>query len=162
VTNCVITANSTGAQGGGTFGGTLYHCTLAANSAGGLGGGAYGDPGRASPVALYGCIINGNSAQSGGGAYEATLENCLLTGNSAIFGGGAHYSYLIGCSVVGNTATQRAGGIYIGSLTNTIVYYNTAPDGSNWAGYIYPPPAAFAAPSRLSPAPATSPTNRAS
>jgi hypothetical protein len=49
----------------------------------------------------------------GGGVFcepSAVLSNCILTGNSAEEGGGA----------------------YGGNLYNCIVYYNTAPDGSNW------------------------------
>jgi hypothetical protein len=35
------------------------------------------------------CVLTGNSASRGGGAYSGTLNNCTLTGNSAYVGGGA-------------------------------------------------------------------------
>ncbi|MGA2867028.1 MAG: PKD domain-containing protein [Verrucomicrobiota bacterium] len=142
VTNCVLNANSAGANGGGALVGTLYNCTVTGNSAVSYGGGVYADSWRATPALLYNCTITGNSAWSGAGVYEGTLYNCLLSGNSAIgaeywqgIGGGAYSSTLLNCTVTGNSATHRAGGIYMGALTNCVVYYNTAPDSPNWAGY---------------------------
>jgi hypothetical protein len=87
------------------------------------------------------CIIAGNSAaQNGGGAYGARFYNCRLTGNSATngYGGGAESSVLYNCTVTGNTA-QHGGGsssltanLYGGIAYNSILYFNTAPDGSNY------------------------------
>jgi hypothetical protein len=70
---------------------------------------------------LYNCVLTGNSAGAGGGAYgtddpragspsPCVLYNCTLTQNAAHFGGGA-----LGCT-----------------LYNSIVYHNTAADGANY------------------------------
>ena len=78
------------------------------------------------------CVLTGNSATWGGGAYSGTLKNCALTGNSADFGGGAIYGTLNNCMLSGNSAQENGGGAYSGTLNNCIVYYNSASSGSNY------------------------------
>jgi len=46
------------------------------------------------------CVITGNSATFGGGAYGGTLYNCTLMDNSATDGGGARAATLNNCTVV--------------------------------------------------------------
>ena len=72
----------------------------------------------------------------GGGAYASTLNNCALAGNSAFYyGGGAYNGILNNCTLAGNSVTYYSGGgVYQGTLNNCIVYYNTAPSGSNYLG----------------------------
>jgi hypothetical protein len=160
VSNCVLTGNAAYDDGGGAYGGTLYHCELRGNTAS-AGGGASG--GWPSACTLYGCTVSGNRASEGGGVYGSTLyqcvlndnsaamlgggvsgswlNDCLLFGNTAVwFGGGAASSRLGGCTVTGNSA-QQGGGVY-GMATNSIVnnsivYYNTATDGSNYWGSLF-------------------------
>jgi hypothetical protein len=59
------------------------------------------------------CVVCGNSAASGGGAYQALLNNCTLTGNSATsggwVGGGACNSTLNNCTLIRNSATLGSG-----------------------------------------------------
>jgi hypothetical protein len=85
--------------GGGAVGngnGTLSNCVLAGNSAY-SGGGAYG-------CALNDCTLTGNSAtDSGGGSYRSTLNNCTLSANSAAkLGGGVCGCMLNNCTLAGN------------------------------------------------------------
>jgi hypothetical protein len=89
---------------------------------------------------LNNCILTGNSATFGGGAYVdyGTLNNCLLTGNFSSDGGGAYVNggTLNNCTVVGNFVSEftsrRQGGwgggviVSAGYLNNCIVWGNTA------------------------------------
>jgi len=135
LSNCIVLANYSGNGGGGVYNGTLYDCTVASNSviAGrGWGGGVWGST-------LTRCLLRGNSAQgSGGGAYQASLLNCILFDNLAFTGGGTFDCTLNNCTVVGNRASNSGGGIVGGSAichtTNSLIYFNEAPTGSNWAG----------------------------
>lgn len=78
------------------------------------------------------CVLTGNSAQHGGGAYEGTFYNCALIGNSTrYYGGGTRYGTFNNCTLLGNTAFERGGGAAWAELNNCIVYYNTARSGSN-------------------------------
>ena len=119
VSNCVFTANSAGAGGGGASGGTLNNCTFTRNSAAEDGGGAH-------LSILNNCTLTSNSAGlSGGAAFVSTLNNCTVTGNTASTGGGADSCTLNNCTLTGNSANY-GGGVYISSLNNCIVYYNRA------------------------------------
>jgi PKD repeat protein len=118
VSNCVLIGNSTEHSGGGAHGGILSRCTLVANQAhssrGASGGGAAGS-------VLNNCALFGNAADRGGGAAACTLDNCTLTDNTASISGGGAYG----------------GDIFISAaLRNCIVYYNSAPSSSNYAGEI--------------------------
>jgi PKD repeat protein len=56
------------------------------------------------------CVISGNSAGNGAGAYGGTLVSCLLTNNGAsAFGAGAYYSRLQDCLLADNYAPQGGG-----------------------------------------------------
>ncbi len=119
-------------SGGGAWcedSGVLSNCTLSGNSAGWDGGGAY-------EGTLNNCTLSGNSADLfGGGAAWSTLNNCTLTGNSAGGGGGgACGGTLNNCTLSGNSAGDSGGGAWEGTLNNCIVYYNTSPVGPNYDG----------------------------
>jgi PKD repeat protein len=86
---------------------------------------------------LSNCVIIGNTAFFGGGAYRGTMYNCLLNTNSAtgndFGGGGAYESILYNCTLTGNSANAfGGGGVSGGTLYNCIVYYNTALLESNY------------------------------
>ncbi len=130
--DCTIIGNSADqGQGGGVYYSTARFCTLAFNSTAGAGGGA-GDS------TLNNCIISSNAAfsGSGGGAYSGQLSGCALTGNRAVQGGGAAMSTLRNCTVTGNSAVglhATGGGVWSSTLANTIVYFNKAESGPNYA-----------------------------
>jgi hypothetical protein len=120
--NCLIVSNSAFIDGGGTFRSDLNNCSLIENKTiQGFGGGG----------ACYGilnrCLVSSNFAFYGGGVCSNLLNNCLLKNNSASTGGGAYNSVLVNCTVVSNTASSTGGGMYGGSATNSIIYYNSAP-----------------------------------
>ena len=77
-----------------------------------------GGVGASTNAFLTNCVITGNYAQFGGGAYGGTLYNCALTGNSCWYdtgcpggpcplsggdGGGAYGSSLHNCTLEGNS-----------------------------------------------------------
>ena len=128
-----------------TFGNsTVTNCILTGNLAtNNIGGGAY-------RVTLINCQLIGNYAGSGGGASSCTLVNCLVVSNTASStggissskGGGVYgdstvgLSSLTNCTIVGNSTIGSGGGVNnsgSGAMDNCIVYYNTAPTGSNYA-----------------------------
>jgi hypothetical protein len=134
--NCTVVSNTASSEGGGVFGGSpfgasvLTNCTIAGNSASSSGGGAYGGT-------LNACSISNNIAANGGGAYGSTLNDCLVGGNSAGSGGGIYGGIVTNCTVVFNVATNSGGGIFGAAgawCYNSILYYNSAPTGSNNIG----------------------------
>jgi hypothetical protein len=134
VSNCVLVGNVSGYAGGGAYYGTLINCTIRSNAVSGgrgWGGGAWSST-------LKNCTLSGNTGYEGGGANLCKLNNCLILRNSASYGGGAFASTLNNCTIVNNSAIGSGGGIAGGTAdtfsTNCIVYYNSAPRGSNWDG----------------------------
>lgn len=111
------------------------------------------------------CIVRSCQANYGGGVFQGTLEGCVLAGNAAGGqGGGASDSTLINCTVEGNSG----GGVYASNpgfvrLTNSIIYFNTAPDGHGVLNYAnvtnasycctYPMPPASYGPGNITNAP---------
>jgi hypothetical protein len=131
--SCVLSSNTAGLSGGGADSSALNQCILSGNS------GSYG--GGASGSTLNTCTLSNNFAVlfdyeggEGGGADYCTLANCLLTGNSGDYiGGGADSSTFNNCTLAGNSAGSSGGGASQSVLNNCIVYFNTAPDGPNFA-----------------------------
>jgi hypothetical protein len=90
-------------------------------------------------------ILDNFTAKEGGGVYgpHVTLYNSLIADNRVTdatlgTGGGVYLSTagaLNNCTVAGNSASVSAGGLYIGGTgvaTNSILYHNTAPAGTNY------------------------------
>jgi hypothetical protein len=119
--------------GGGAYCSTassvISNCVLTGNAAYFWGGGAiYGS--------LNKCVIENNTAGSGGGTYLAKLYNCVVVGNAASgSGGGATRGTLNNCTVCSNSAVSYGGGFdgsSDGTLNNCIVYFNSAPTNANY------------------------------
>jgi len=76
------------------------------------------------------CVLAGNSAGDGGGAYSATLNNCALLSNSCSYnGGGANSCTLNDCTITGNAATDYGGGAYYSTLNRCTFRSNSAGTG---------------------------------
>jgi hypothetical protein len=124
LSNCLIIWNFAPGYGGGTYYSTVNNCVVSNNSARFGGGVSFG-------VANHSLISSNRTSSSGygGGAYSNVLVNCVLKNNLATAGGGGtYYCILLNCTVVSNTAGSWGGGVYgNGTLTNCIVYHNSAP-----------------------------------
>jgi hypothetical protein len=130
--------------GGGIFNQgilTLNNCQISSNS-GYAGGGIYNNGSLGGELTLEACVLVGNEAQYGGAVQnEGTLvaRNSIFSGNvctqqggaiSAPFGASVELTH---CTVADNTAAE-GGGIFgtSVSVTNSIVYFNTATTSANY------------------------------
>jgi len=107
-------------------------------------------------VVVSNCVLTGNSAPYGGGAWSGTLNHCRIEGNSSLYsGGGAESGTLDNCVLIDNstgvssatlnnctitgsstgayystlnncTITGNATGVSRCTLNNCVVYYNSA------------------------------------
>lgn len=104
---------------------TVSNCIITGSSAHDAAGVAWGR--------LYNSVVVGNFAEraAGGVGGNCTLINCEVTGNSTLlYGGGTDQATLINCTLAGNSA-MYGGGAYNSKFTNSIVFANSAPYGSN-------------------------------
>lgn len=125
---------TSGIDGAGVAGGTLYDCVVRFNHAGHNGGGAVHS-------AMYNCTISDNDALAGGGgAQSARLMNCLLANNCCVSNGAAaNGGVLVDCLVISNRSEMIGGGTAFASLTNCTVIGNVALDhgGGVYKGNMY-------------------------
>jgi predicted outer membrane repeat protein len=134
---CLVVSNSSGTSGngGGAIECTLTRCTLKGNLAFRGGGSTYS--------AMDRCLIIGNSANDrGGGAWpqQQGVTNCVFFQNSAgNYGGGVADATMYNCTICSNSAGLSGGGAYNSGFGefglhpyNCIIYYNSAPSGTNY------------------------------
>ena len=144
VRNTRIASNYASVGPGGAlceYGGLLLDSTVIGNVSGDAGGGV----GCSEGGVAWQCLITRNNAfyAGGGCVLDGLIEsgaavNCSISSNRAQIGGGValgDLGALQHCTVVTNHATGTGGGVYFspgGSVSNTIVYYNTASNAPNW------------------------------
>ena len=138
IANTIISGNSAVSHGGGicissswSVGATtITGSTIAENSVTGSGGGIYN--GRDSTVTITGCVLSGNSADTGGGignSGKLTLSGATISNNSAQHGGGIYDAdsgigrklTIAGSTISGNLAAGDGGGIYVSAFFNDAV-----------------------------------------
>jgi len=150
IDNCTISENNSTKLGGGIYNyqssPTITNCSFTANTSK-YGGGIFNDAESSSNIKK--CSFTGNSATaSGGGMYIDTsspaLTNCSLSDNRATHGGAIYNdnssSSIVNCSLSENIATSYGGGIgnnhsSTPTITNCILWANTAPDGPEIYNY---------------------------
>lgn len=106
----------------------VTNCILCGNSAY-QGGGAYSGT-------FNRCTLTANVGYSGGGANASALYDCTLRGNSASTGGGATGGTLVGCELVDNSATGTGdgGGVASGAVFSSTLTGNSACYGGGASG----------------------------
>ncbi len=109
-------------HGGGVFGKStaiLSNCVIRGNWAS-FGGGAY-------DCILRNCQVDKNVATiEGGGVYGGAVRNCRISGNFAYIGGGAAESEVDGSWLTGNEAGQSGGASKACALRNCFIAGNRA------------------------------------
>ncbi|MCX7002377.1 MAG: PKD domain-containing protein, partial [bacterium] len=126
-------------RAGGVYcadGSTITRCVLSNNVTRQMGGGAYCNGATLNDSLV---CFNASDSQAGGVYAERGCEvnNTLIYGNIAkIFGGGIYgkYGVVNNCTIVSNRAVSFGGGVFADplSMRNSIIYYNTAPNGANF------------------------------
>jgi predicted outer membrane repeat protein len=103
----------------------VTNCVFANNSADQYGGALYASSAFNSILAID-CRITGNTAFSGGGAYQVALDRCVVSNNYALILGGGVSGCLVTNSILSqNTAAWGdGGGAYGSSLNNCDVVDN--------------------------------------
>lgn len=108
VSDCVLSKNQAGREGGGAMGGTFRDCLFQQNS------GAYG--GGAFLATLEGCTIVENQAFVGEGANTCLLSRCKLLGQ-----GGSTYSVILTGCLVAPHSNSYSRLIYTSLYESTLV-----------------------------------------
>jgi parallel beta-helix repeat protein len=133
LTNCIVTGNVAGSNGGGIFQGSSYNCVFSQNSAHANGGGT------SQGSSFYNCVFSQNQAQAnGGGAHlGANFYNCVFDSNqSGSNGGGAYLGTFSDCAFTsnwfGSNAFSQGGGVFGGTLSNCTLLWNSTAIKSYW------------------------------
>lgn len=144
---CTVEGNSS-CHGAGIASCTAEDTLFSGNVADDLTGSAFAVAGGAAHRStLLRCTLIGNSTTAsaypepsdfvGGALSECTAERCELRDNVADEGGGAYASDLVHCTVVGNVAREEGGGVFGGTLLNSIVWLNEGGDADTTVAATY-------------------------
>ncbi len=143
ITNCTISGNTAGYDGGGLFGfylssPTVMQCEISDNLAGNNGGGVACF--QSSPT-ISNCTISDNTAGNNGGGFgcehsSPALMHCTMSGNSADYMGGGLYTYessltITNCILWGDSAHSQGPEIYLSSGSAVVTYSDVQ---GGWSG----------------------------
>jgi hypothetical protein len=103
----------------------VSNCHITGCHASDEGGGIYGNQ----YLACRNCTIDGNRAETGGGAYNIEGYQCIFRQNRATNGGAAANATLYGCNMVSNRADASGGGAYDCTVHDASVSFNEATSG---------------------------------
>lgn len=158
ITNCIITYNTSGGEGGGIScsgqNPTISNCIISYNFSSSNGGGICC---RENSPTIIDCKISFNTSNgSGGGVFSygnghPTITNCTIDNNTAhsgggIYGGGFYpldwpSTTITNCTISDNVASESVGGIYQSygttTITNCICWGNTPNEISGSATVTY-------------------------
>jgi len=130
--NCNVTGNRAD-HGGGVASCSVYDSelngnfvlTLSGNNYIPRGGGAFESDLFDSEISGNWCSDGGPIIPSlGGGVFGGSATRCVIDGNTADAGGGAANTDLNHCTITDNVGREFDGGVRDGSLTNSIAWYN--------------------------------------
>ena len=103
----------------------LTNCVVIGNCAP-AGGGAFSGT-------LRNCSVIKNIANSGAGVYESDLMDCVINENRAEYGGGAYLGRISSSALTGNRAVFYGGGAYWTQISQSQLIGNTAGSGAGAA-----------------------------
>lgn len=117
VSNCIVAGNtgysaSASSEGGGIYGAKVWGGLVCGNT-------AYSGGGCASCVLTDVRVLDNTGTYQGGGIVNSVATNCWIAGNeitvqnTTLGGGGASNCDLVGCVVSNNTAVGFGGGVYV-------------------------------------------------
>ncbi len=141
VYGCSFEQNQASA-GGGAAGlwDFLFHSNAFWRNQAHWGGGLYLNAWHPSVGTARCCRLGGNVVDNGGGGIyvmTGTVENCVVVTNVAQWGAGVfldNNSRMQNCTVVSNVASAMGGGLIAlgdGSVRDSVLYFNLAPQGDN-------------------------------
>jgi hypothetical protein len=126
--DCTLRNNEADGSGGAVYGehATAIHCLFRSNESTGNGGA------MTEGAAQFCRFLENQAHASGGGIKNVVADSCIIAENHAQSGGGASGGDVRNCTIINNTASSRGGGVdYVGTAKNCILWYNTAPLGTN-------------------------------
>ena len=120
IDSCILRGNTTTADGGGAYGGSLVNCLLVGNT-------ASNGAGAANATLTYCTVADNNSTAAGGGTKDCTLLNTIVQRNVPDNASGGAATYTCAYPLMGGA----------GNITNDPVFVN-APAGNFRLAYESP------------------------
>ncbi|MDR3367008.1 MAG: fibronectin type III domain-containing protein, partial [Prevotellaceae bacterium] len=178
IDSCLI-QNNTGNNGGGVYfegNKILQNCEIRNNvaahasptaptdaeSQAGCGGGIFFYQGATDNTGkIYSCLIEGNTAYSGGGvflrnAYSSNIHGCVVVNNTATHGGGVSFSGVeygmnarfVNFTIAANRATEYGAGVYFANTEQQVyntIFWNNINTSTGTVENVYLPSSSLAA-----------------